>query len=162
MQPKRHAFIVDQMLGRLTKWLRLMGYDALYFNSISDRKLLKIAKEENRILLTRDTRLMERREVKNRRIEAFLIGHDSLALQLEQLGRDLHLSPQGSLPYCTLCNVLVEPVEKEKVKEHVPPYVFETQTNFARCPSCGRLYWRGTHWQHIQEDLIRIFKSGAS
>lgn len=161
MQLKRYAFVLDQMLGRLAKWLRLMGYDALYFKEISDRRLIQIAREENRILLTRDTRLMKRREINSKRIEALLIEADSLDQQLAQLGRELHLAPQGFAPFCSLCNVPLEAVEKDKVREQVPPYVFRTQTQFARCPSCGRLYWKGTHWQHIREELLKVFKSGA-
>jgi uncharacterized protein with PIN domain len=160
MKQKRYSFVLDQMLGRLAKWLRLMGYDALYFRDIPDRRLVQIAREEKRVLLTRDTRLMKRREIKKGVVEALLIEPDLLDKQLEQLASELGLSPQGVAPLCSLCNVPLDPVEKETVKGLVPSYVFETQTQFARCPSCGRLYWKGTHWQHIQEELVKVFKSG--
>lgn len=153
-----YHFVVDQMLGRLAKWLRLLGYDSVYFGSVGDLKLIKIAREENRILLTRDTRLMKRRAIKNHQIKAILIQHDVLDDQLQQLSRRLKFAKKRTLPtFCVECNFPIETIRKEEAQRHVPNYVYQTQMEFARCPSCGRYYWAGTHWERIQEKLSRIF-----
>lgn len=151
-------FVLDQMLGRLAKWLRLLGYDSVYFDSVSDLKLIKIAREENRILLTRNTKLVKRRAIKNHQVKAILIQHDILDDQLQQLSRRLNLAKEGMLPpFCAECNSPIKTVRKEEVQRHVPNYVYQTQMEFAKCPSCGRYYWPGTHWERIQEKLLKIF-----
>jgi len=152
---QRHRFVVDQMLGRLSKWLRLLGYDSLYFNSIANSQLIKIAREENRILLTRDTRLMKRRVVRNKEIKAIFIEHDGLDDQLKQLSQELNLK-EGLMPWCVECNLPIEMIRKEEAYQRVPEYVYQTQDEFARCPACGRYYWPGTHWQRIQEKFAKL------
>jgi uncharacterized protein with PIN domain len=153
-----YTFVVDQMLGRLSKWLRLLGYDSLYSNSIDDSDLVRIAKDEGRILLTRDTRLMKRRAIKNGEIKAVLIKYDNLDDQLEQLSKELNIGKRGEEQlFCAKCNFPIKPIRKADAYKHVPDYVYQTQTEFAKCSHCGRYYWPGTHWARIQEKLSGIF-----
>lgn len=147
-------FVADQMLGRLSKWLRLLGYDTLYFKSIADSDLIHIAEGQERFLLTRDTRLMKRRVIRNGLIKAMLVEGDLLDDQLRQVTRELGLLPSDLLPpFCVECNLPLELVPRENAKGRVPPFVYRTQENFTRCPGCGRFYWAGTHWERIKEKI---------
>ncbi|HIE52608.1 MAG TPA: hypothetical protein EYP85_12705 [Armatimonadetes bacterium] len=147
-------FIADVMLGRLARWLRLLGYDTLYSNRYSDEDIVNIAAIENRIILTRDTRLVQRR----RAHRYLLITSDHYEEQLAQVVRELNLDVQSYVyTRCAACNGELTLVPKESVRDEVPPYVYATQERFARCRECGRIYWRGTHaermWQKLREML---------
>lgn len=159
-EKKKYQFIADQMLGRLSKWLRLLGYDTIYLNPAFDSELIKIAKEQNRILLTRDTHLMKRRAIKKGWIRAVLIKEDHLGKQLKELAQVVDLHPRKFLeaPFCPECNFPLKKVPKNEVKTEVPAYVYQTQKQFSRCDLCKRYYWQGTHWQRIQAKLDTIFK----
>ena len=145
-------FLADNMLGRLATWLRLLGYDTDYLPRADDPELARIARAEDRILLTRDVELTRRRGLRY-----VLVESEKIEGQLEQLVRELGLTAQEAFSRCAVCNIALEEVEKEAVREQVPPYVFQTQTQFRRCARCHRVYWRGTHWArmvaHIQDTL---------
>ncbi len=144
------------MLGRLARWLRLLGQDVLYFREVRDSSLLRVCLEEpDRVLLTRDTRLMQTRPVRNRLIEALLIESDEVEGQLEQVVRALRLRPGP--PRCSVDNEELQTVPKEEVQGRVPEYVFKTQECFEYCPSCGRIYWPATHWGRIEEIRESLF-----
>ncbi len=149
-------FVADQMLGRLSKWLRLLGYDTLYFKSVADSDLIRIAKGQERFLLTRDTRLMKRRVIRDGLVKAMLVEGDLLDDQLRQVTRELGLQSGLLPPFCVECNLLLELVSKESTKDRVPPYVYRTQEHFTRCPGCGRFYWAGTHWERIKEKIFLL------
>jgi uncharacterized protein with PIN domain len=144
-------FVVDGMLGTLAKWLRLLGYDTIYLKNTPDDVLLRRAVAEKRILLTRDTRLLARREVKRKVVNSLLIEVGHLEDQLLQVVSRFDL--KSKRPFCTICNRPLENVAKEAVKEKVPLYVFQTQQSFSVCPSCHRYYWSGTHWERIAERI---------
>jgi len=141
-------FVVDCMLGTLAKWLRLMGYDTIYEGSASDDELVRIAAREGRVLLTKDNELAARRMLRGRHV--FIRG-ERAAEQLRQVVRDLALpvDPEAFLTRCGICNEPIEEIGPEEVKGLVPPYVFATQKRFGRCSRCGKIYWRGTHVDHI-------------
>lgn len=151
-------FAADAMLGRLAKWLRLLGFDTTYATDRQDSALLALARRENRILLTRDTRLLRRRELPP---HVFVRDNDFRS-QLRQvvLACGLETGP-GFLTRCAACNLELVAADRVDVRERVPPYVFETQTEFARCPACGRTYWPATHAARMAEELCRIL-AGAS
>jgi uncharacterized protein len=145
-------FLADNMLGRLATWLRLLGYDTAYLPEADDHELARVARAEDRILLTRDVELTRRRGVRH-----LLIESEQVNAQLRQVFHTLHLSTRDAFSRCAACNIALEGVNKEPVREQVPPYVFQTQTRFLRCRRCGKVYWRGTHWARIVaqiEDLI--------
>lgn len=134
------------MLGRLAKWLRILGYDTLYNPLWDDLYLVRIARAQGRILLTRDTELARRRGVRVIRLESEQLGE-----QIRQLQRDLHLDIQTPFSRCPICNTLLEKINKDQAWGQVPPYVFATQEEFRLCPSCDRFYWRGSHWERMVE-----------
>ncbi|PWH20387.1 MAG: hypothetical protein DDG58_02655 [Ardenticatenia bacterium] len=144
-------FVVDVMLGSLARWLRWLGYDTDYANDRDDRELVRIARAEGRVLLTRDSTLAVRRG-----ISAMLIESQVLDEQLAQVVRAFPL-PQGmSLPRCSECNTLLQNVSPDAVMDCVPVYVYRTHKHFRRCPGCGRIYWPGSHWERIGRRLKRM------
>lgn len=156
-------FICDQMLGRLAKWLRLMGYDTLYFKSIEDLELIRIAFEEKRMLFTRDNALMARRKIRLGEVKAFLIESDSLDAQLGEIAQKFELEKVNiSNTLCSICNAPLTPISKSQVKGRVPRYVYETQQKFSTCPCCGRYYWKGTHWDKVNSKLNELFRGFSS
>jgi len=147
-------FIVDNNVGKLAKWLRIMGYDAQFFNGSNDSRMVAIALAEERVILTRDTQIMKRRVVTSGRLKAILIQSDEPERQMHQVIDSLHLNCR-SKPFtiCLECNQPLSEKSKQEVKDLVPPYVFQTQNQYMECPSCHRIYWRGTHWQRMTEKL---------
>ncbi|MBI4698026.1 MAG: Mut7-C RNAse domain-containing protein [Nitrospirae bacterium] len=156
-------FIADSMLGRLARWLRLLGYDTLYYPRIDDRELLRIAREDERVLLTRDTRLVKARGLKN---FLLLTDNDSFK-QLGEVISVLGLKVNDklkdgvsalSLSRCAVCNARLAAVRKEEAKAFVPEYVFQTSEAFRKCSGCGKLYWNGTHPEKFREKLKEILQ----
>ena len=150
-------FIVDNNVGKLAKWLRIMGYDALLFSGEDDGRMVKVALAQNRVILTKDTQIMRRRLVTRGRLKAILIEDDDIEAQLRQvveaLNLDYHFRP---FSICLECNQCLIEKDKDVVRELVPPYVFKTQRLYMECPSCHRLYWRGTHWQAMSRELEKL------
>ena len=142
------------MLGRLARWLRILGHDVAYFRRIEDADLVDLAARERRILLTRDTRLVQRKTARG----AVLIRSHLLEEQLRQMvlwNREALLAPR-LCRRCLECNEATVLVPKASVRDRVPAYVFKTQSRFLECPSCGRIYWRATH---VQDMLRRLRRS---
>lgn len=155
MAEKRNPhFIIDANAGKLAGWLRMMGYDALFFRCGSDSEMVKTAADEERIIITRDTRLMQRRVVKSGEVEAVLLSSDDPVKQMAQLISSLDIKP-GYRPFsiCISCNQPLVEVPREAVREQLPEYVYKTQGAFHRCQACGRVYWRGTHWKAMKKLL---------
>jgi uncharacterized protein with PIN domain len=154
-------FIVDSNVGRLARWLRIAGFDTVFMNDIDDNRLVRVALDEDRVLLTRDTQIMKRRLVTSGRLRAVLIEPDDVIEQLRQVLTTLNLAGEvRPFSLCIECNQPLESREKEEMEGLVPPYVFRTQTQYMQCTNCRRIYWRGTHWQRMCRELERIV--GAS
>jgi len=141
-------------VGKLAKWLRIMGYDTLFFNGSNDSRMVAMALAEERVILTRDTQIMKRRVVTSGRLKAILIQNDEPEQQMHQVIDSLHLDWR-SKPFtiCLECNQPLIEKSKQQVKDLVPPYVFQTQNQYMECPKCHRIYWRGTHWQAMTEKM---------
>ncbi len=154
MEPR---FIVDINAGKLAKWLRIIGYDALLFTNEDDGKMIKIAVNENRIILTRDSQIMKRRLITSGKLKAIFIQGDEVKTQLQQiasaLNLDYHLRP---FTVCLECNQILIARRREEIGNQVPPYVLKTQSHYMECPSCHRLFWRGTHWQAMSQELEKF------
>ncbi len=149
-----YRFIADAMLGKLAKWLRIMGCDVEYFSSISDKELVERAYSSGRIILTRDTLLIRRRKAKNNH---FFIHSDSYKEQVKQVVKHFSIDPfAGFLTRCILCNEALQDIEKEAVKTKVPAYVYETERSFKTCPACGNIYWQATHRDKMVRQLMEI------
>jgi len=144
------TFVVDCMLGKLAKWLKILGFDAVFFNKIEDHALLEIAKKEDRILLTRDTELMG----KTKEAKSLFIESENWRMQVEQvldhfdIWRDVKPNSR-----CIECNVRIKDLTREKAKNLVTPFVFENADTFALCPDCGRVFWRGTHLKDMETKI---------
>ena len=155
--PNEPKFIVDSNVGKLAKWLRMMGYDAVFFNGSDDSHLVAKALAEDRIILTRDTQIMKRGVITSGRLKAILINDDEPESQIRQvidtLNLDCHFRP---FTLCLECNQPLEERRKDQVENRVPPYVFKTQDQYMECPACRRIYWRGTHWQAMTKKLSKF------
>jgi len=148
-------FIVDKMLGKLCKWLRILGYDATYFTLSDRRYLVYKSLQEQRIIFTRDNRVS-----KKKAWGLIFIRDNFVPEQLKQVVEDLQLKvkEENIFSRCLICNVLLEAVEKEEVQDKVPPYIYQMQERFFRCPGCGRVYWQGTHWDRTREQIMEWIK----
>ncbi|MFQ5881769.1 MAG: Mut7-C RNAse domain-containing protein [Candidatus Methylomirabilales bacterium] len=143
-------FIADSMLGKLAKWLRILGYDTLYFRDGEDGRLLAVARREGRILLTRDTRLIRRRRL----CSMLFIHHDRVWDQLRQVAAELRLKMGERLgSRCLRCNRSLAPLAKDQAAGRVPAYVFRHHEVFFHCGGCGRIFWAGTHLRQMEETV---------
>jgi uncharacterized protein with PIN domain len=153
------VFFADAMLGRLARWLRMLGYDTAYEKVISDESLVARVVTEQRWLLTRDRYLAQRKVLRGRHT---LIDSDHLQEQLQQLQSELHIMfdlGDRTASRCASCNSLLKAIPHEEATLTVPPYVASLHPLFVRCPNCGRIYWPGTHWTHM---LARLQELRAS
>ena len=150
-------FIVDHNVGKLVKWLRMMGYDTLFFTGDDDWQMVMTALNEGRVILTRDTQIMNRGVVASGRLKAILIQSDEPERQIQQVVRNLNLDTQSGLfSICLECNQPLEERTKEQVGGRVPPYVYKTQDRYVECPNCHRIYWKGTHWVAMLGKLEKL------
>jgi uncharacterized protein with PIN domain len=146
-------FISDAMLGSLAKWLRILGFDTLYFKAIDDNEIVKIAKQEQRILLTRDTRLVKRKKIDN----YIMITSNDVSEQLKEVLKSLSSTlTLTCFTRCAECNGELSTADKESVANDVPEYVFLNFDSFFRCSSCGKVYWEGSHRKVIDEKIQNV------
>ena len=151
---KSPRFIVDDMLGKLAKWLRIAGFDTLYFRKIENQRLIDLALKENRILLTRDTDIAADKKARS----CILIIADNYLEQLRQVFNVLKLSLDREKVFsrCLIGNKKLEATPREYVREKVPEFVFQTRKIFSSCPECKRIYWQATHAAHVEKTLEKL------
>jgi uncharacterized protein with PIN domain len=146
-------FLADRMVGKLARWLRLLGYDTVYLPQLSPDGVMREARRQGRIILTRDTRIRRRKDAPS----FVFLDNDRFREQLKQVVQTLQLNPTGwLLTRCSECNVTLRLVEKDEVQDRVPAYVWQTQAEFRCCPDCHRIYWGATHKEHVLEELRRL------
>ncbi len=154
-------FIADVNVGKLAKWLRILGYDAAFINPIEDDVLVQIGLLEGRIILTKDTHIAERRAATRGQVQVVLVEGvrvwDQLHFLAERLGLRYSIN---LLSRCIECNVLLESTDRSQVKDLVPSYVYSTQQHYMSCPLCGKIYWPGTHWQRMREVAEEVLHHG--
>ncbi len=144
------------MVGKLARWLRVLGVDVIYDTSLDDHQLVALARSENRILLTRDRPLASGANES----QCLLVESVDFREQLRQVVETYGIEPNQSLfTRCVDCNAILETVSREEVRERVPPYVYSTQSQFKRCPRCDKILWGGTHRCHMNKMLDSIFSS---
>lgn len=146
-------FITDGMLGKLTRWLRMLGHNVKYSNNLNDVQLMEIARKERRILLTRDLDLYQQALAKG--ISAFFVEGSNEAEKLANLAKrfGFKLDMDMNVSRCPKCNARVKPVSKEKVAERVAKTTFSFYDKFWECAKCGQIYWQGAHWERIDKTL---------
>lgn len=151
------SFVVDAMLGNLAKKLRILGYDSKYFSSIEDDKLISIAKNEKRIILTKDEQLTKIAEKQN--VSFVLIrGNDELE-QIVQINTKIRLDRfviDTDNSRCIACNGKLQSVEKYRIIGKIPEGVLERERKFWMCDSCKKIYWEGTHFEKLQEFATKL------
>jgi uncharacterized protein with PIN domain len=149
----RQRFFADVMLGKLARWLRLLGYDTAYERDIADEAIVDRILNEHRWLLTRDRYLVQRKAVQGR---CTLIYSDFLPEQLQQLLTELQVRlviEEETLGRCAACNGILEIIPPSQAGPRVPYFVGKHHTHFTGCRNCGQLYWPGTHWEQFQQRL---------
>ena len=153
--PADTRFVADVMLGKLATWLRLLGCDVEYFPKISDEDLVGVASRTGRVILTRDTELVRRREARGNH---FFVRSDGYREQLRQVAERFSIaSPDRVMTRCLRCNEMLQGIDRSEVRDRVPPYVFQTHRDFKICARCGRVYWKGTHRNRALAELRKIF-----
>ena len=144
-------FLCDQNLGRLVKWLRILGFDTVYLACWDDARV-RDAIAEGRSVLTR-------RKAMAARSGMVYIGEDRVEAQVREVSRVFDLG-RTARPFsrCTLCNGVLVRVSREEARGRVPEYVYTTQEAFAQCPACRRIYWRGTHFHHAGDVVAALLR----
>jgi uncharacterized protein len=147
-------FLCDQNLGKLARWLRLLGFDA-EFMSHWDEEFMNQAIQNGRVFLTRKGSLFEKKGI-------VFISHDHVGEQLRELFAVLDLKVMKEpLTRCSLCNVILQNASRDEVKGLIPEYVYNSHDIFVMCPSCNRVYWKGTHISRMY-DMIHLAEEGLT
>ena len=144
------TFIADVMVGKLARWLRVLGIDVIYSNKLQDDEIMKIAAAESRIILTRDVAFASRC---SKTYPLVFIKHNDWQSQLRQVVNACGLKDFKLLSRCIECNSSLDVIDKECAAERVPLYVYQTQDRFSLCRTCGHIYWRGTHVNSILQQI---------
>jgi uncharacterized protein with PIN domain/sulfur carrier protein ThiS len=141
-------FLADVHLGRLARYLRMLGFDCRYESSVTDRQLVRISCQEHRVLLTRDRELLMHRDLTH----GIFVRGDRPRRQLLAVVDRLDLG-ECCKPFtrCMNCNSTLESVSRASVAEQVPPAVARCHRDFRRCSGCQRIYWRGTHYHRMMQ-----------
>ncbi len=162
MKPRTEAsvselrFAAENTLGKLARWLRILGFDTLYLSRPDPEGFLRLCARD-RLLLTRTRRVAARLPAGR----GLLIESDDPRRQVRQVIRQMGITRSRIRLFsrCLRCNTEVAPIERDAVFGRVPDYVWETHRSFSTCPDCGRIYWSGSHRQHSQEIVETFFTS---
>jgi len=150
----RMKFLVDRMLGKLAKKLRMLGYDTIYYRGNDANQLIQMARHEGRVILTRNTKLIPKKS-EDRIIR---VKEDHPFFQLKDLIQQGHivLHEGNFFARCLICNTLLEDISREEAEGNVPDFIFHQQREFFRCPQCQRIYWPGTHQENMQRRVEEL------
>lgn len=150
-------FILTRELGRLARWLRILGLDTVYFRADNYSRLLIKSLREERIIVTRDRKLFKRYATK-----VVLIKKEKLEEQLREFIEKLNFKPEKEMMFsrCIICNQELKEVSKEEVRDRVPLYVFKTHKEFMECKECRKVYWQGSHWGNVKEVISKVLNCG--
>jgi uncharacterized protein with PIN domain len=151
-------FIADRMLGKLAKGLRMLGYDTVYYRGEGAYPLIKLAREQDRVILTRNSKLLPKRP--EDRIHRIM--EDKPSLQLKELIQKeiIFLNEKTLFSRCLLCNILLNEITREEAEGKVPDFIFFQQKKFFRCPQCLKIYWQGSHQDHMLKRIEQLKNFG--
>ena len=144
------------MLGKLTRWLRILGHDVTYFRSIEDKNLIKMANSESRVLLTRDKELVHQTLKKG--VKTFFVKGINNIETLADLANwfGLNFEIDLNISRCPKCNMLIRLVSKESVLQEIHELTALHYDEFWKCIGCGQVYWQGAHWKMIRKTLEEV------
>ncbi len=148
-------FICDVHLGKLVREMRKLGLDMFYDNSLTDDEIVKIALKENRIILTRDTGLLKRKEVKFGYFVRNILPDKQVKEILKKFDLTRHLNP---LSLCLECGTRLKRISFKKVKLKLPDYKFELPQRFYFCSKCDKIYWQGSHFDRMMKKVKRYLR----
>lgn len=148
-------FILTNELGRLARWLRIIGFDTTYFKSSNIGTLIIESLREDRFIITR-----RQSKIDDLQKRTLMLSSDALAEQLKEvIGKlNLKINENEMFKRCTLCNAELIEVKKEEAKELIPEYVYKTQNDFRQCSVCKRIYWQGSHWGNVTAAIKEILE----
>ena len=148
------------MLGKLAKELRMLGYDTVYYRGEDVYSLIKLAREEGRVILTRSTQLTPKRP-EDRIVR---IVEDKASSQLRELIRAnvIRLDEETPFSRCLTCNMLLHKIPRDEAEGEVPDFIFYQQKEFFRCLLCLRVYWQGSHQGHMKKRIEELFSKPAA
>jgi len=151
-----YDFVVDSMFGKLSKWLRVLGYSTFYSPSTPDSKLIEIARANNALLITRDRELYAKAMSKG--VNTLLIESTDLIETLSLLHRkfNIRLHIDFKLTRCSKCNAKLLQCNKEMIRDRVPESVLKRYDIFLVCPNCNSVYWPGKHYKNMLSILNLI------
>lgn len=146
-------FILDVHLGKLARWLRMLGFDTLYRNDYDDPEIVAVAAQEGRTILTRDLGIMKRRAVTN----GYHIQSTKPTEQLQEvLSRYDLLSQIRPFHRCLVCNGLLQEVAKEAIVAQLEPKTILYYDDFFQCASCRKIYWQGSHFERMDRFIEKL------
>lgn len=152
---KEQKFLADPSLGRLSKWLRIFGFDTVYFsNPLNEKHFFEKAKSESRLILTRSGKISS--QLKEG--DYYFITCNHIDEQLKELiNKGLISQPEHLFTRCAECNEILKEINREEVHGKVPDYIRETQESFRQCPNCKKIFWAGTHCKRMKEKIKFLF-----
>lgn len=152
---RKPKFVADVHLGKLTRYLRMLGIDVLYENNFDDEEIVQLSTKEKRAVLTKDRGILKRNEVTH----GYWIRGTKAELQAKEVLERFHLQNEiKEFSRCIECNDLLEPVKKEKIINQLPPKVAKLQNEFYKCPSCNKYYWKGSHYLRMLK-LVQLLQN---
>jgi uncharacterized protein with PIN domain len=154
---RKIAFAADVNLGKLARLLRLLGFDTLFDNTFNDGQMADFSVEQNRIILTRDRRLLYAKKVTHGYWVRSVVPKQQLSEVVVRFDLAGAIKP---FYRCTICNGLIDSVEKQAVLHLLEPKTKKYYTVFYRCRNCGRVYWEGSHIDKIKERFADYLKRG--
>jgi uncharacterized protein with PIN domain len=150
---RKPKFVADIHLGRLTRYLRMMGFDVLYRNDFNDEEIVHISLEEQRTILTKDKGILKRNEVTH----GYFIRSSSGVEQVKEVVKRFDLQKLiKEFTRCIECNGILIPFDKMKVLDELPIKVARSQNEFHKCSNCTKIYWKGTHYQRMLDFIKEI------
>lgn len=155
-------FIVDLTMGRLAKWLRIAGYDTVFYNSANLDKLIEIASKEGRIILTRNSSFIKnkRKDLEKRGITHLLLESESVKEQLKEAVTYFKLAlKESSFSLCIDCNKPLIHISKEDVAGKVPEFVYQNYNEFVQCKNCKKIFWGGTHRERMEKIIKAVIEN---
>jgi uncharacterized protein with PIN domain len=150
-------FVCDVHLGKLARYLRMLGFDVIYKNNLVDDEIVAISLNEKRAILTRNPGLLKRSEVSH----GYFLRSSNVENQVAEIVHRFHLQKLSKeFSRCLDCNSELLKISKAKIVNELPAKVAASQEEFSKCPACAKIYWKGSHYQRMSM-VIKMITSGG-